>query len=228
MEGVLITPLKVWYDLELPPGHSRRKRWPLLIGTHGYEGNKESMMKLVTAVAGGRMIAASLQGPYQFFLGRDGNAQSARVGFGWGTSYRGLDSVALHHHAMNALIETAVEAHRADPARVFLMAFSQSCSYNYRFAFSHPAKVRGVIAVCGGIPGDWKENPRYHCRAAHVLHIAASDDRWYSRERNEQFRRDLPLRAASVDFRVYQGPHKFPRAAVPHIRRWIEDKLEGS
>jgi predicted esterase len=231
MEQTLTSPLTCYYDLEPPASPSRRKKWPVLIGTHGYEGNKESMMRLVLRIAAGKMIAASLQGPYQFWMpdrNDSGEKQDAstpnrrRVGFGWGTNYRGLDSVAFHHHAMRQLIETLVRDHRADPDRVFLVAFSQSCSYNYRFAFSHAGMVRGVVAVCGGIPGDWKENATYQKDAAHVLHIAATEDHWYSRERNKQFRTDLPLRAASTDFRFYRSPHRFPRTAIPHIRRWIE------
>src|SRR5258708_1578390 len=162
MEGTLTSPLPIYYDLELPPAHARRKRWPLVIGTHGYEGNKESMMRIVQQITGEVMIAASLQGPYQFWIGGSAASRdheqpapaanqgiasspahpkasqvSRRVGFGWGTTYRGLESVKLHHHAMKTLIDTLVHDHRADPARVFLVAFSQSCSFNYRFAFSH-------------------------------------------------------------------------------------------
>ncbi len=239
MEQTLTSPLTCYYDVEPPAHPARRKKWPALIGTHGYEGNKESMMRLVLRITAGKMIAASLQGPYQFWLPdrekgdageatalAGGVAAGRRVGFGWGTNYRGLDSVAFHHHAMRQLIATLVCDHRADPERVFLVAFSQSCSYNYRFAFTHPGMVRGVVAVCGGIPGDWKENPAYQKGAAHVLHIAATEDHWYSREKNQQFRADLPLRAASADFRFYRSPHRFPRTAIPHIRRWIEKIAE--
>ena len=222
MEQSLISPLRCYFDLESPGARASRPLWPLLIALHGYEGNKESMMSLARRIAAGKMVVISLQGPYQFFLGRNEDPKSHRVGFGWGTNYKGLESVALHHHNMNALIRLAVKKHGADPRRVFLLAFSQSCSYNYRYAFSHPGKVRGAIAVCGGIPGDWEKNPKYRPSGTHVLHIAATDDQWYSQEKNEQFRRLLPLRAASVDFRFYNSTHRFPRTALPHIRRWIE------
>jgi len=58
-----------------------------------------------------------------------------------------------------------------------------------------------------------------------VLHIAAQQDKWYSREKNLEIRRQLGQRAATLDFRFYDSPHKFPRSSIPHIRRWIEKHL---
>jgi predicted esterase len=82
-----------------------------------------------------------------------------------------------------------------------------------------------VIAVCGGVPGDWSENHGYQPAPTHVLHIAATNDEWYPRQKNLEFRRQLAERAASLDFRFYKSPHRFPRTAIPHIRRWIQQHL---
>lgn len=225
MEKSLLAPIRCYYELEVPREANRKKRWPLLIALHGYEGNKDSMMRLARRIAGGCIVVISLQGPNQFFL-RDGeDPKSYRVGFGWGTTYKMQDSVALHHRNLRALISLAARNYHADRRRVFLLGFSQACSYNYRFVFTHPHAVRGAIAVCGGVPGDWNENARYAAARTHVLHIAATRDVWYSREKNLQFRRELAQRAASLDFRFYNSTHRFPRSAIPHIRRWIEEHL---
>lgn len=225
MEKFLTSPIRRYYEVELPHTHNPRRRWPLLIALHGYEGNKDSMMRLARRIADGKMVVISLQAPYQFFL-RDGDdPKSYRVGFGWGTTYKMEESVDLHHSNIRALIDLAVRKYRAARSHVFLLAFSQACSYNYRFVFTYPARVRGVIAVCGGVPNDWNKNPNYRLSRTHVLHIAALHDRWYSRERNLEFRRELAQRAASLDFRFYNSPHRFPRAAISHIRKWIERHL---
>jgi predicted esterase len=224
MEKYLNATIRQYYELELPRAHSARKRWPLLIALHGYEGDKDSMMRVAQRIAGGRLVVISLQGPYQL-LRRGEDPKSFRAGFGWGTTYKMAESIALHQRSLRALIALAVRRYRADRRRVFLLAFSQACSYNYRFIFTHPREVRGVVAVCGGVPGDWDENPRYHPARTHVLHIAASQDMWYSREKNLQFRRQLAQRAASLDFRFYNSTHRFPRSSIPHIRRWIEKHL---
>ena len=178
-------------------------------------------MRLARRIADGKMLVVSLQAPYQFWFKAGKKPRDLKVGFGWGTNYKTDESVELHHRNILRLIEQAVRENHADPERVFLLGFSQACSFNYRLVFTHPHKVRGVIAVCGGVPQDWNENRRYQQSQTHVLHIAACDDEWYSHEQNTQFRRQLAERAASLDFRTYQTTHRFPRTAIPHIRRWI-------
>lgn len=224
MEAFFTSRIRRYYDLQLPKADGHHRRWPLLIALHGFEGDKTSMMAVASRIAEGHMIVMSLQGQNQFFIRRH-DPRGNRVGFGWGTSYKMGESIQLHHEGIRRLIQIAVKEHQADPERVFLLAFSQACSYNYRYAFSHPRQIRGVIAVCGGVPGDWNENPRYRKARTHVLHIAATEDEWYSREQNEEYRRKLGERAASVDFRFYESTHKFPRASIPHIRQWIKDHL---
>jgi phospholipase/carboxylesterase len=222
MEQFFTSPIRRYFELELPRRHKQKTRWPLLVALHGYEGNKDSMMRVARRIAGGKMVVMSLQGPYQFFLRMGDNPKSFRLGFGWGTTFKMEESIELHHRDLRALIRLAVRKHRVDPKRVFLLGFSQACAYNYRFVFTNPRLVRGVIAVCGGVPGDWNENPRYRPSPTPVLHIAATKDEWYSGEKNIEFRRWLGQRAAALDFRFYNSPHRFPRTSISHIRNWIE------
>ncbi|HEY6290931.1 MAG TPA: hypothetical protein VI455_05120 [Terriglobia bacterium] len=229
MESSFAATVRRYYELAIPDGAGSRERWPLLIAMHGYQGDKDSMMRVARRVAAGRMVVISLQGHHQFFHHqadtRSNDPKSFKVVFGWGTTYKMEESVRLHHQAVRRLIDLGVRQHHADPKRVFLLAFSQACSYNYRYVFSHPDAIRGAIGVCGGVPGDWHQNPRYRPARTHVLHIAATDDEWYSREKNLEHKQRLAERAASLDFRFYNSEHRFPRRSMPHIRRWIEAHL---
>ena len=217
--------IRRYYQVELPRPPSPRERWPLLLALHGYEGNMNSMMRVAQRIADGKMVVISLQGPYQFFRRFGRNPKNFRVGFGWGSTYKMEDSIHLHHHDLETIIHQAVRKFHADGHRVFLLAFSQACALNYRYVFTHPQAIRGAVSVCGGVPGDWHENPHYRPAATHVLHIAARHDQWYSREKNLEIRRQLAERAATLDFRFYNSTHKFPRSSIPHIRRWIEKHL---
>ncbi len=225
MEQFLTAEIRCYYELDLPKRHNHKKRWPLLIALHGYEGSKDSMMRLARRIGDGRMVVMSLQGPHQFFLRGGEDPKAFRVGFGWGTTYKMEEAIDLHHRNLKALINRAARRYHADRERVFLLAFSQACSSTYRFVFTYPHAVRGAIAVCGGVPGDWSQNPRYKPTRTHILHIAATNDEWYPHEKNLEFRRQLVQRTASLDFRFYNSPHRFPRTSIPHIRRWIQEHL---
>jgi predicted esterase len=72
--------------------------------------------------------------------------------------YKAEETIQLHHRTVLAVIEEAAAEHHIDRSAIFLLAFSQSVSLNYRFAFTHPGVIRGVIGVCGGIPGDWSQD----------------------------------------------------------------------
>jgi predicted esterase len=229
MERFITSTVRRYYELELPPAGAWRKRWPLMIALHGYQGDKDSMMRVAGSIASGKMVVISLQGHNQFFVkhGTDrlSDPKTYRVVFGWGTSYKMEESIHLHHSAIRELIELAAKKHHANRRRVFLLAFSQACAYNYRFVFTYPSEIRGAIGVCGGIPSDWNESTLYRNARTHVLHIAATRDVWFSRAKNLEFRRKLAQRAASLDFRFYNSPHKFPSSSIPHIREWIEKHL---
>ena len=100
---------------------------------------------------------ASLQGFHQHIKEPREPDGPLRFGFGWLTNFRSDESVKLHHQALSDLIQSLIDEGVADAQRIFLLGFSQSCALNYRFAFTHPRYLRGVIGICGGIPGDWDE-----------------------------------------------------------------------
>src|ERR1051326_4389795 len=129
MEGSFTSAVRRYYEIELPKTRSRR-RLPLLIALHGYQGDKDSMMRVARRIAGDGMVTISLQGHNQFFIRHGANdltdTKSYRVVFGWGTSYKMEESVRLHHEAIRKLIDLAARQHHADAERVFLLAFSQA------------------------------------------------------------------------------------------------------
>src|SRR5207249_3462577 len=67
----------------------------------------------------------------------------------------------------------------ADRTRVFLLGFSQSCALNYRFAFTHPDVMHGVIGICGGLPGDWESSELYQQTKAAIFHLSGERDEYY-------------------------------------------------
>lgn len=176
------------------------------------------------------MMIASLQAPHPFVYPfgdngfQVGKADQLKVGFGWATRWKDVESIRLHHQVVLRLIQELERDHPVDPARIFLFAFSQPSALNYRFVFSHPNLIRGAIAVCGGIPGDW-QTASYHASKTDVLHIATDNDPYYPLERVKTFEDQLRQRAAQVECCVFKGRHKIPGHSIPHIRQWIQARL---
>ncbi len=216
--------VKLYYDLYVPDEDRERPR-PLVIALHGYEGNKESMMALARKINERDFIIASVQGPNGFFVRGDDERQP-RIGFGWMMQFKAEETIRLHHQTLLSVIETTAAEHAVNRRAIFLIAFSQSVSLNYRFAFTHPDLIRGVVAVCGGIPGDWDAD-KYQPSRTDALVIAGEMDEFYPISRVRTFEAALARRARSVTFKSYPVGHIFPRESLPFINQWLLDRVEG-
>ena len=218
--------VKLYYDLYVPDGGNEPRPRPLLIALHGYEGNKESMMAMAQRVNSRDLIIASIQAPHAFLVPSIENRDQRRVGFGWMLHYKPEDSLRTHHETiLSTIAETAAEF-PIDRSAVFLMGFSQSVAMNYRFAFSHPGTIKGIVAICGGIPGDWDED-KYEKSETDVLIVAGEKDQFYPKERTATFGEAIARRAKAVDYRLYPTGHVFPRESVELINEWLVARLPG-
>jgi phospholipase/carboxylesterase len=209
--------INLYYDLR--PG--TRSPAPLLIALHGYGANKRYMMAEAQYMAPEQFAIASLQGFHQHIREPRVEGGPLRFGFGWLTNFRSEESVAVHHRAVIDLIEILTAEGVADPARVFLLGFSQSCALNYRFAFTHPDRLRGVVGICGGIPGDWETSSTYLKGEIDVLHLAGTRDEFYTPERVRDYERQLKTRARSVEFKSYNAAHEIIPEMRPDVVQWL-------
>jgi predicted esterase len=221
MERRLTIEWPCYYDLHIP--ESDRPK-PLVIATHGYGGDKTSMMKLMRRILAdreGEYAIAALQGPHQHLVMPTKESRTLGHGFGWLSNFKSEESVAIHHQLIRRLMETLRASGEADVSRVFLVGFSQSVGVNFRFAFTHPGVVRGAVAICGGIPGDWDAEGKYEPADVDVLYVAAERDEFYTPERMRQNAEALRRRARSVELQFFDAGHEVPRASYPVIRDWL-------
>jgi phospholipase/carboxylesterase len=219
VDRTLAARINLYYDLR--PGTISPA--PLLIALHGYGANKRYMMREAQLMAPEQFAIASLQGFHQHMKEPREPGGPLRFGFGWLTNFRSEESVAVHHRALIDLIEMLSHEGVADPARVFLIGFSQSCALNYRFAFTHPERLRGVVGICGGIPGDWETSSTYRKADIDVLHLAGTRDEFYTPERVRDYERQLKTRARSVTFKSYDAAHEIVPEMRPDVVQWLQD-----
>jgi phospholipase/carboxylesterase len=221
-DNILKAEINLYYDLK--PGSEANA--PLLIALHGYGANKRHMMREAQLLAPDGFAIASLQGYYQHMREPKEEGGPMRFGFGWVTNFRPEDSAALHHRALLDLIDKLVRLGIADPQQIFLMGFSQACAMNYRFAFTHPKLLSGVIGMCGGIPGDWETSERYQETEAAVFHLTGTRDEFYTSERIRDYERQLRMRAAEVTFKLYDAAHEITQPMRNDIKGWLTERAQ--
>ena len=206
------------YNLYVPQGDGP---FPLVIGMHGYGGDRVSLMRLLRRINETDFAIVALQGPHQHVIRGDDPAQPLKYGFGWATNFEFDESMALHASAIRTIVSQMQGHPRVDAERVFLFGFSQAVAVNFRFAFTSPDVVRGVVGVCGGIPGDWSTDDKYVRGNFDVLYLAGRTDEYYSTDKMKANAEALLVRARSVEFRIFECGHEIPREAYDVISEWL-------
>ncbi|MGE0129115.1 MAG: alpha/beta hydrolase [Blastocatellales bacterium] len=211
-----------YYDLYVPEG---AKPKPMVIALHGYGGDKSSMMRVMRRINDRDYAIACPQGPHQHLVMPTEESPKLGYGFGWLSNFKPEESVAMSHALIRQIIETLGQSGQADTSNVFLLGFSQAVGVNFRFAFTHGGLVRGVVAICGGIPGDWETEGKYQSGAIDVLYIAAERDEYYAPDRMRQNAESLKRRARSVEMRFFNAGHEVPRESYPVIDEWLGRRI---
>lgn len=209
--------ISLYYDLHLP----LERPAPLLIALHGYGANKRQMMREARLMAPDNFAIASLQGFHQHIKEPREPGGSLRFAFGWLTNFKAEESVAVHHKALLDLIADLTAEGIADAQRIYLLGFSQTCALNFRFAFTYPDVLRGVIGICGGLPGDWETSKLYQPSDAAVLYLSGTRDEFYPPSRVGDYPERLRMRASDVEARSHDAAHDFVPAMRSDVLDWL-------
>ncbi|HEX8638655.1 MAG TPA: hypothetical protein VF692_11370 [Pyrinomonadaceae bacterium] len=209
--------IKLYYDLFTPENGERGA--PLLIAVHGYGAHKRYMMREARLIAPADFVVASVQAPHQHFRQ---TGDGYKIGFGWLTDYKAEESIRLHHEFLLALIENLSGENLIDRRRIFLYGFSQACALNFRFAFAYPDALRGILAVCGGIPSDLETNADYEPFAAETFYLYGDRDEFYPLEKFRSF--DEKLKNVLPDFqsKQYRAKHEITDEMRADMKKWLE------
>ncbi len=225
-ERSLRAEIKIYYDLFVPTKEQAKAR-PLLVALHGYGANKRQMMREARAAAPEEFAVASIQGFHQHIREPREEGGPLRYGFGWVTNFHPEESIALHHEAINQLLDALSREEICDREQVFLLGFSQSCALNYRYAFTYPERLRGIVGICGGLPGDWEASGLYKQSAASVLHLYGERDEFYPPTRVADYPERLSMRASDVVMKGYDAGHEIVPAMREDVKRWLKAQVRA-
>lgn len=212
--------INLYYDFYKP--EKAEKSLPLLIAVHGYGAHKRYMMREARLVAPQNFAIVSLQAPHQHFRRTDAGY---KIGFGWLTDFKPEESVALHRKFLCDIIEKFVGEKIVDERQIFLFGFSQACALNFRFAFTFPKILRGVIGACGGAPSDLEINKNYQPTTADVFYLYSSDDEFYSAEKYAAFDTKLKNFLPRYESKLYEAKHEITDEMREDIKNWLAARV---
>ena len=213
--------IKIYYDLYVPPADEKRAR-PLLVALHGYGANKRQMMREARSIVPEDFAVVSIQGFHQHIRDPREEGGPLRFGFGWVTNFHPEESVAIHHEAINRVLDSLIEEGICDSRALFLLGFSQTCALNYRYAFTYPERLRGVVGICGGLPGDWETSELYRETAASVLYLHGTRDEFYPPARVEDYGERLRMRARDVEVKAHDAAHEIVPSMREDLKSWLQ------
>lgn len=210
--------INLYYDLFVPENCEKA---PLLLAVHGYGAHKRYMMREAQAIAPENFVIASVQAPHQHYRRTE---NGYRVGFGWLTDYKPEESIALHHNFVLQVIENLKSQGLIDEKKIYFYGFSQACALNFRFAFTYPEIPCGIIAVCGGVPGDLGTNVEYRPTQADVFYLYNDDDEFYSPEQYQSFIARLDSFLPNLQTKLHHSKHEIVEPMRQDIKSWLLEK----
>lgn len=212
--------IELYYDVFVPDAIATPA--PLLIAVHGYGAHKKYMMREAKLVAGDKYVIASIQAPHPHYRP---TPDGYRIGYGWLSDQKPEQHIQLHHKFVLDVIDKLVADGLIDRERIFMYGFSQACALNFRFAFTHPDVLSGIIGVCGGIPGDLETNEKYKPFSAETFYLFGDDDEFYTQEQFAAFNEKLAATIPNYRSKHYTGKHEITEEMRVDIKAFLNEML---
>ncbi len=208
--------INLYYDVFVP--ETVTEPAPLLIAVHGYGAHKRYMMREARLVAPDGWVIAAIQAPHPHYRP---TPDGYRVGFGWLSDHKPEEYVRLHHKFVLDVIAKLAADNTIDRKQVFMYGFSQACALDFRFAFTNGDILKGIVGVCGGIPGDLDTNEKYEPFDAETFYLYGDDDEFYTQEQFAAFNEKLSTTLPHFHSKHYTAKHEITQEMRVDIKDWL-------
>lgn len=211
--------IQLYYDLYVPDGLATPA--PLLIAVHGYGAHKRYMMREAKLVAGDNYVIAAIQAPHPHYRP---TPDGFRIGYGWLSDEKPEQHIAVHHKFVLDVIDKLDSDGLIDREQIYIYGFSQACALNLKFAFTNPKVLKGIIGVCGGIPGDLDTNGKYKPFAADTFYLYGDDDEFYTQEQFAGFNEKLAATLPNYRSKHYVAKHEITEEMRTDIKEFLRSR----
>lgn len=195
---------------------------PALIAIHGYGQPCEDMLAYAQAVAPEGSLIVAPEGPSAWYRrpSTKGGAKLGGVGYGWIADPDRDAAEARNCALIRKALDLAAERHALDPARTYVLGFSQGAAVATHFAIKHPERVAGVVGLAGGAPQSWR--PRLSALTDHaVLWVTGTHDASYPPAYVAALLAAFEAAGVAVESVVLDEAHGLMPAAQSTVRAWL-------
>lgn len=215
--------LSLPYVFQIPENPAEKP--PLLVLMHGYGSNEEDLMSLASQLDR-RFFSASVRAPYSLAFG----------GYAWcklSETESGLDfdmnEAKSSADRVEKLIGELVEKYALDPARIYVMGFSQGAALSLILALNHPGKIAGAVVMSGKYPDPLiaPENPEQLKDMPIFVAHGLNDDVLPIGE-GHLIRDKLSLFPVALSYHEYLMGHTVSFESFYDIAGWLSQRLDES
>ena len=149
-EGTTPFAVDTGWQLFVPPGPPPTGGWPLVVALHGMGMSGRMLALILNDLLEPRAAYLFPDGVYPYEIRK---AERIRIGYAW-YLYDGTEPLfrrtleATEAHLLRLMDRVASEA-PIDPARIFLLGYSQGAYTGYFVALRNHARFAGLVAIAG-------------------------------------------------------------------------------
>jgi phospholipase/carboxylesterase len=211
-----------------PPEMEPRKRYPLVIGLHGYGDSAERFAPLfLRREIEQPFLYCAPEAHYPFHTGD-------RVGYSWvlrgpevGTSPY-IRSGELSARYVLEVLEAVKREYRVDERNIFVLGFSQGAGLAFELGMRNPGLFRGVIPIGGWLDPAAYTRAQAESAAENLFLVCHSpEDRVVKWERCEEALAFLDEKEIPHRLVRYPGGHTLPAELIREVAAWIQEPSPG-
>jgi phospholipase/carboxylesterase len=123
-------------------------------------------------------------------------------------------------------MDELIETYNADPARFFLMGFSQGAMMSLGAALSRPDKVAAIAALSGRFPSQVQTSGPEALRGMPVFVAHGIYDPVLPVEAGREAREKLEALGAALTYREYPMGHEVSMESLRDLTAWLSSTLD--
>ena len=207
---------------ELVPPRCLGAAHPTLVLLHGRGTNAGDLLPLAPELGGDDWLAIAPQAPYEL-------QGALGLGYAWyhfkqtgQPKQPGFDQVLVR---LDAFLDAVVAGYPVDPARVFLLGFSQGAVVSLAAGLRRPDRVAGIVALSGYLAESIHLTDEAGAGGPPVFMGHGSLDDLIPVEAGRQAREWLAAHGVPVSYHEYPAGHTITAEELDDVRAWLAERL---